>query len=143
MTSQREKHVRITPRLSETLEKEMLKACRKIAETHGLEVEQGGKRLKSRGDAFEMVLRVKVPVAEGQDEDLDKELFELLCSRYGLKKENYGEIFSDGEERFRIAGLDTRRPKYPISAKRISDGRLFKFSPEQVRVLLQSIAKVR
>ncbi|MGH0004295.1 hypothetical protein ACQU0X_29860 [Pseudovibrio ascidiaceicola] len=78
-----------------------------------------------------MALRVKVPVAEGQDEDLDKELFELLCSRYGLKKEH-----------FRITGLDTRRPKYPITAARISDGRSFKFSPEQVRVLLQSTTKV-
>ncbi len=142
MTSQHGKHVRITPRLSETLEQEILEACRKIAETHGLEVEQGGKRLKSRGDAFEMALRVKVPVVEGQDEDLDKELFELLCSRYGLKKENYGQIFSDGEEHFRITGLDTRRPKYPITAERSSDGRSFKFSPEQVRVLLQSTDKV-
>ena len=50
---------------------------------------------------------------------------------------DYGRQFSTGRETFRIVGIDPRRPKYPVSAERIPDGQGFKFTPEQVALLLQ------
>ena len=34
-------------------------------------------------------------------------------------------------------GIDPRRPKYPISAERVPDGQGFKFTADQVALLLQ------
>jgi hypothetical protein len=64
-------------------------------------------------------------------------LFEALAEAFGLSPDDYGRQFSTGRERFRITGIDPRRPKYPLSAERISDGQGFKFTSDQVVLLLQ------
>ncbi len=50
---------------------------------------------------------------------------------------DYGRQFSTGRELFKIVGIDPRRPKYPVSAERIPDGQGFKFTADQVALLLQ------
>lgn len=50
---------------------------------------------------------------------------------------DYGRQFSTGRELFKITGIDPRRPKYPVSAERIPDGQGFKFTSDQVALLLQ------
>ena len=38
---------------------------------------------------------------------------------------------------FRLIGIAPRRPKYPIFAERVPDGQGFKFTADQVALLLQ------
>jgi hypothetical protein len=38
---------------------------------------------------------------------------------------------------FRIVAINPNRPKYPVSAERVSDGRGFKFPAENVVMYLQ------
>lgn len=46
--------------------------------------------------------------------------------------------FRTGGEAFRITAINPNRPKYPISAERIADGRDYKFSAENVAAYLKS-----
>ena len=71
----------------------------------------------------------------------DELLFEALAEEYGLSPEDIGREFSTGRERFRVAGIDPRRPKYPISATRIPDGKGYKFTAENVVLLLRAAMK--
>ena len=74
---------------------------------------------------------------DGSALDPDRLRFEALAEAFGLSPTDYGRQFSTGREQFRITGIDPRRPKYPVSAERIPDGQGFKFTAEQVSLLLQ------
>ena len=69
--------------------------------------------------------------------DPERLRFEALAEAFGLTAADYDRQFSTGRETFRIVGIDPRRPKYPISAERIPDGQGFKFTLDQVVMLLQ------
>ena len=53
---------------------------------------------------------------------------------------DFGREFSTGRERFRIVGIDPRRPRYPVSVERMPDRKGFKFTAENVALLLQAQA---
>jgi hypothetical protein len=69
------------------------------------------------------------------------EMFALLVEQYGLEAGDFGREFITGGERFRITGIDPRRPKYPISVERMPDRRSFKFTADNVTMLLKAQAK--
>lgn len=54
-----------------------------------------------------------------------------------LTPADYGCQFSTVRELFKITGSDPRHPKHPVSAERIHYGQGFKFSSDQVALLLQ------
>lgn len=64
-----------------------------------------------------------------------------LAEQYGLEAADFEREFIAGGERFRITGIDPRRPKYPISVERIPDRRGFKFTADNVAMLLKAQAK--
>ncbi|GLQ78067.1 hypothetical protein GCM10007881_15830 [Mesorhizobium huakuii] len=68
-------------------------------------------------------------------------MFALLAEQYGLEAADFEREFIAGGERFRITGIDPRRPKYPISVQRIPDRRGFKFTADNVAMLLKAQAK--
>ena len=68
-------------------------------------------------------------------------MFAYLAEQYGLAASDFGREFTTGSERFRITGIDPRRPKYPISAERIPDRRGFMFTAENVAMLLKAQAE--
>ena len=59
-----------------------------------------------------------------------------LAEEFGLSPDAFGHEFSTEREWFRVAGIDPRRPKYPISVTRIPDGKCYKFTAENVAMLL-------
>jgi hypothetical protein len=90
---------------------------------------------------FEFGVRVSIPLPDGSTLDSDRILFEALAEEFGLSPDDFGREFSTGRERFRVAGIDPRRPKYPISATRIPDGKGYKFTAENVALLLKAAMK--
>ncbi|WP_152533393.1 MULTISPECIES: hypothetical protein [unclassified Labrenzia] len=66
----------------------------------------------------------------------DREMFEILAPQYGLDPSDFGKEFDDRGERFRVTGLEPRRPKYPVNAERLSDRRKYKFSSDIIGMLL-------
>ncbi|ESY98110.1 hypothetical protein [Mesorhizobium sp. L48C026A00] len=136
------KHItRLIPAACEEVQSRMLEACQKIAADHGLVIESAGWRGLDSGFAFEPVFRVSVPASDGTAFNLEKDMFEFLAARYGLAPSDLGREFSTGSERFRITGIDPKRPRYPISAERIPDRRGFKFTAENVAMLLLAQSK--
>lgn len=132
---------RLTPAACEEIQTRMLEACRKVAADHGLVIESVGWHGMDAGFAFEPAFRVSIPASDGTAFNLEKDRFEFLAEHYGLAASDFGREFTTGSERFRIAGIDPKRPKYPISAERIPDRRGFKFAAENVIMLLKAQAQ--
>lgn len=93
------------------------------------------------GFAFEPAFRVSIPASDGTALNLEKDMFAYLAEHYGLAASDFGRESTTGGDRFWITGIDPKRPKYPISTERIGDGRGFKFTAENVAMLLQAKAK--
>jgi len=62
-------------------------------------------------------------------------------AEHGLSSNDFVREFSTGREWCHVARIDLRRPKYPISATRIPDGKVYKFTAENVALLLQVAMK--
>ena len=112
---------RLTPAACEEIQSRMIEACRKIAADHGLVIEGAGWRGLDSGFSFEPVFRVSVPASDGTAFNLEKDMFEFLAARYGLAPSDLGREFSTGSERFRITGIDPKRPLGRSELKRFSE----------------------
>ena len=128
----------LTLGLCQQLQSEMLDACRDVASRHGLTVEAKEATGVDLRWGFELAFRVSIPLPDGTALNPERLRFEAFAEAFGLSADDYGRQFSTGRETFRVTGIDPRRPKYPISAERIPDGQGFKFTAEQVALLLQN-----
>lgn len=131
----------LTPGLCQRLQREMLEACQEVAARHGLLVEAKDIEGVDLRWGFDAAFRVSIPLPDGTALDPERLRFEALAPAFGLDANDYGREFSTGLETFRVKGIDPRRPKYPVSAERLPDGQGFKFTAEQVAVLLQKAIK--
>ena len=128
----------LTPPLCQQVSQEMLKACQDVAARHGLVAEAKEIAGVDLRWGFDLAFRVSHPLPDGTALDPERLRFEALAEAFGLSATDFGRQFSTGRESFRVVGIDPRRPKYPISAVRIPDGQGFKFTADQVALLLRS-----
>ncbi len=128
----------LTPALCDRLRLDLLNACRKVAETHGLTVEGGELSDIDLRHGFDIEFSVGIPMDDGSLYSVDRALFEVLAEPFGLKPSDYGRIFRTGGETFRITAINPNRPKYPISAERLADGREYKFTVENIEMYLKA-----
>ena len=63
--------------------------------------------------------------------------FCALASIYGLKPEDLGKKFSLQGSIFTVTGLNSRRPRFPVDARR-ADGKTFKLPADTVEKLLEA-----
>ncbi len=128
----------MTAPLCQQVSQEMLKACQNVAARHGLVAEAKEFSGVDLRWGFDLAFRVSLPLPDGTALDPERLRFEALAEAFGLSATDFGRQFSTGRESFRVIGIDPRRPKYPISAERIPDGQGFKFTADQVALLLRS-----
>ncbi len=128
----------LTPMQCDKLRLDLLDACKKVAESHGLQAEGGELSNIDLRHGFDIGFRVGIPMPDGALYSAEKALFEALAEHYGLQPFDYGKTFTNGGEVFRITAINPNRPKYPVSAERISDGRGFKFAVENVVMCLRN-----
>ena len=119
------------------LQSEMLKVCQDVAARHGLVVEGQAITAVDLGWGFDAAFRVSIPLPDGTALNPESLRFEALAVAFRLSPADYDRQFSSGRELFKITGINLRRPKYPDSAKRIPDGQGFKFTSDQMALLLQ------
>ena len=105
----------LTPALCDRLRRELLAACRSVAETHGLTIEGGELSDIDLRHGFGIAFRVGIPMADGAIFSPDKALFEALASSFGLQPTDYGRTFRTQGEAFRITAINPNRPKYTRS----------------------------
>jgi len=128
----------LTPGLCSRLRRDLLAACKQVAETHGLTVEGGDLSDIDLRHGFGIQFRVGIPLPDGSLFSHDKALFDVLAPSFGLESSDHGRIFRTGGEAFRIMAINPNRPKYPINAERLADGRGFKFSADNVAAYLKA-----
>ena len=126
----------LTPEMCDRLRRDMVKACLAVAETHGLTVERGELTDIDLRHSFKISFRVGIPQANGDIYSPEKAIFEVLAPHFGLEPSDYGRTFRSKGELFRIVAINPKRPKYPISAERVSDGQGFKFPADNVVMYL-------
>ena len=72
-------------------------------------------------------------LAAVQAESTEEEKFKTFAKWQGLEPEDFGKPFSIHREQYEVCGLKPGRGKYPVLAKRIRDGKVFKFQAIDVR----------
>lgn len=128
----------LTPGLCERLRRDLMTACQQVAETHGLTAEGGELSDIDLRHGFDIAFRVGIPMEDGSLFSHDKLMFEALAGSFGLEPSDYGRTFRTDGHAFRITAINPNRPRYPISAERIADGRGYKFSAENVLAYLKA-----
>lgn len=73
------------------------------------------------------------PVAPPDTTKKDKAEWARWSKTFGFEAEDFGKTFKSGRTDYRITAINPRRPKYPVSAVRVRDGRAFKFGADTVR----------
>jgi len=53
--------------------------------------------------------------------------WDSLCPNYGLSPSDKGKVFYMSGTPYELTGIKPANRKYPIIAKRVTDGRIFKF----------------
>ena len=74
-----------------------------------------------------------VPAADGAPAD-----FATKAVRVGLDADCWGKQFVSRFDVYEVTGINLRAPKYPVNAKRVSDGRRFKFPVSAVTALTKA-----
>lgn len=112
------------------LTEEMLAALAPLEAKFGVKFSTAGGTLGSA----EMVVKLKAESADTSAVDsAARQAFARECRFYGLEPEDYGAEFTSGGIRYRLTGIKSSRPKYPLSAESLRDGRSFKFTTSVVR----------
>ncbi len=114
-------------------------AMTKLARAAGVSVIFGGCRYNKRLARFDFDM---VPAIR-QDDDMTQAArdFALFCSDFGMKPSDFGRDFTlrDFEGKvypYQIAGYDPSDRKAPVIARRLSDGKLYRFSGDHAAKML-------
>lgn len=88
-------------------------------------------------DATRANLKISVEVVDGAGvSEAGKRDFTLWAKHYGLAETDLGRTFAFRGTVYEITGINPNAPKFAIQAKRIPDGKPFRFPPEIVRPLM-------
>ena len=112
-------------------------------------------RLQDRLDAFDdnykvhignatfsennVTFKVTVSVVGEDGKAITKEAedFQHYAFRYGLKAEDLGRKFKRwGGDTYEIIGAKPRSRKYPILARQVATGKVYKFTAQEIKLLL-------
>lgn len=69
--------------------------------------------------------------AEGAEEAAKAE-WDMYCHRFDMSPSDFGREFTSRGTRYKIVGLKTGRPKFPIMAERMSDNASYKMPASMV-----------
>ena len=91
------------------------------------------------GGGNETTLSFRITVPKGVNEKADaQQATNDEISRQILGAEfSTGFVFSHGRNKYEVTGFSLNRPKFPVSAKRVKDGKSYKFHVEGVNLAYQ------
>ena len=124
------KITKMTPKNCKELDIEIKAALADIAEQYGLVVEISGGSYSPAG--YSPKLKLNVVTEDGIPAD-----FKNLAPLYSMTEDDYGkEIRLNNGHMAKITGINTRRPKYPISVVDVVTGRSYKLPDSMVLMQL-------
>jgi len=113
------------------LRTEMQSAMHGVAKKHGVDIRIGACSYLDSNATFKV--EVATVGSSGIVRSKTRTDFERYASMFGLKKSDLGRKITYTGERFEIVGLKVKSRRFPILAKRLSDGRVYKLPIEVVK----------
>lgn len=108
-----------------------IKALEGIAAEHGMSIRPGRHSFNEANATLKFDL--SDITSSGEVLTPEAQAFKLNAALYGLSPDDLYGTFTFRGEQFRLTGLKTRRPKFPISAEKVSTGRPHKFTEDSLR----------
>ncbi|MFW5871468.1 MAG: hypothetical protein ACOCUT_00020 [bacterium] len=106
-----------------------------IEENFSIKIKLGNARFSPIDGTATFKLEIS-PVVKGQVKTKEAIDFERYAKSEGLKSSDLGRtVFLYGEE-YKLVGYKPRSYKYPFLAKRLKDGKLYKYDADTVRMAL-------
>jgi hypothetical protein len=97
-------------------------ALQMVADEFGLSLAQGNGKFDPHSGTFTPKWTFSTEAEEGVPSE-----WTAYCSRYGLTADDYDKTVVIRDRIYSLCGIAPRSPKYPILAKRISSGTVYKF----------------
>lgn len=116
------------------IRREMEAALKPVAEQFGVQIKYLGGRFNDSN--FETRFEVAVKDSDGRAVTRMALHFKQCAVLYGFAPEDLGRKFRHAGVPFEIIGLNPDAPKYPIIAKRVRDGKQYRFTPDVVKAFL-------
>tara|TARA_R110002020_G_scaffold6363_1_gene26923 strand:- start:1595 stop:2086 length:492 start_codon:yes stop_codon:yes gene_type:complete len=124
----------------DSLSREILSELVSLAKRHGLQIERGRGTFDADGTHFSLKLEISAPNESGELLSKEAKDFQTHALSYGLKPEALGQRFKgnvpSGKAEYEIIGAMPRARKYPILAKKLSDGKTYKFGSDYIQTKL-------
>lgn len=102
-----------------------------LASELGITVRYTGGRFSA--DNATLRLELAIVDGEGNARTKDRQDFIRYAPMFGLDVTDLGKKFVFRKEEYEISGLARKSYKYPVLAKRTSDGKVFKFPVDAVK----------
>lgn len=108
-------------------------ALDKIAAEHGMSIKAGNSRFGSANATLKFEL--SDITSDGEVLTPEAQAFKVNAARYGLHPDDLYGTFNFQGKQYRLTGLKTRRPKFPICAENVKTGRGHKFPDSIMRTV--------
>ena len=116
------------------LREELNPILAKFGAKYGLKAEALNATYTSSQATFKLSFATLTP--DGDVLDKDAESFRDSAELYGLQGSDLFRHFTSRGDDYKIVGLKSRSNRYPILCRKQRDGKLYKFQPDMVKLLL-------
>jgi len=118
---------KISREFVQTLRDDIKQALEPLEDAYGLKIEIGSFRYST--DAAETKVTFSRVTDDGNAMTPEARDFQVHAHRFGLKPEHLFQTFKNSEgKEYKLLGLHTRRPKYPIVCECLADGKRYKLA---------------
>ncbi len=108
-------------------------ALKDLADNHGINIDVGNASFDKSSCTFKLVLSTRDESGLAQTPEVME--FKRSAELVGLKSDDLGRRFRSNGRIFEITGMSLNARRYPIMAKRVTDGKVYKFHQDSVRNL--------
>jgi hypothetical protein len=119
------------PNACRLLRAELEAALKIVADKHGISIKTG--KMTYSDTNVKVSLEVATVSEGGEVNTREKKDFLQFAEIYGLKPTDLGRNFKSQGELYQITGLNTKKQKFAIQAKRLRDGHSYGFVAEDVK----------
>jgi hypothetical protein len=112
----------------------VLLALEEIEQNYGISFSSKGARFSPSSCVFK--IEASIVDDSGVAKNIEREDFSIYASMYGLNPQDLDKVFAINGDPYQIAGISPRKPKYPVIAVKLSNGKKYKFSAMTVKNLL-------
>jgi hypothetical protein len=116
------------------LDKKILAALEAVGKEYGVDIRIPGGNYSAT--SYTAKVQISLKGQGGIVETPERRAFIQLCSYYGLTPADLGKRFVFRGVQFELTGLNAGAPKYVVAAKRVYDGKSFKFTRDVLSTLM-------